>query len=184
VTIVQPNAFVVVEYTLHDESGDVIDGSSADLGGEAIEYVHGYGMLVPGLELGLEGLKAGDTKDIHVTPEQGFGLRDEELVMLVDREDFPPDVAAGDEFIAEADDGEEAVMHVLEVRDDGVVVDGNHPLAGENLKYVVKVTSVRAATAEEIEKAAKELTDAEEQAVHEEPPPEVVQLGAKKNLLN
>jgi FKBP-type peptidyl-prolyl cis-trans isomerase SlyD len=186
VTTVQPNAFVIVAYTLRDSEGDIVDGSDPEMGGEPIEYVHGYGMLVPGLEIGLAGLKIGETKEIHVSPEEGFGLRDEELVMLVDREDFPAEVAEGDEFIAESDEGDEAVMHVVEVRDDGIVVDGNHPLAGESLCYSVTITEVRAATDEEIEKAAQELSEAEDEADPPPPPPEVVSLSGakKKNLLN
>lgn len=180
VETVQPNAFVTVEYTLKDDEGELLDASDPSMGGAPIEYVHGYGMLVPGLELGLLGLRAGDTKEIEVSSEDGFGERDEELVMLVDREDFPAEVHVGDEFVAESSEGEEAVMHVLEVREDGVVVDANHPLAGERLHYSVTVKSIRAATQEEIEKAAAELNEAEEEVNPDPVPQEFVTLGRKE----
>ena len=100
--------------------------------------------------------------------------------MLVDREDFPAEVHVGDEFVAESSEGEEAVMHVLEVREDGVVVDANHPLAGERLHYSVTVKSIRAATQEEIEKAAAELNEAEEEVNPDPVPQELVTLGRKE----
>lgn len=158
---IQPNAHVILEYTLADEDGTLLDSSDGE-DGEPIEYVHGYGMVVPGLEAALVGLKAGDTKDVVVPPEEAFGERDEDLVLEIDRADFPNPaaVAAGDEFIAESPDGEEVAMHVVEVHDGSVVVDANHPLAGCTLRYSVKVREVRAATEEEIAEAAELFEEA------------------------
>lgn len=152
---IQSNAFVVLAYTLKDDKGAVLDSSDVE-DGEPIEYVHGYGMLVPGLEAALVGLKVGEAKKVVVSPEEGFGERDEELLLEVDRSDFPrPEkVKEGDEFIAESPDGEEVPMRVLEVKADSVVVDANHPLAGVTLHYEVKVEEVREATEEELEDAA------------------------------
>ncbi len=180
---IQPNAFVVLEYILRDSDGEVLDRSDGDEG-EPIRYVHGYGMLVPGLESRLPGLVKGDRKDVSVPAAEAFGEHDEELVLEVDRAEFPDPkaVAVGDEFIAETPDGEE-VMHVVEVRDDVVVVDANHPLAGVDLVYSITVRELRAATTEEIEAAARELEDAED-AAHVHGPecghdPSLVQLGKK-----
>jgi FKBP-type peptidyl-prolyl cis-trans isomerase SlyD len=161
-----PNAHVTLDYVLRGPEGDVLDDSGGE-GGEPIDYVHGYGMLVPGLEAALVGLKAGDEKEVVVSPEEGFGTRDEELIMEIDRADFPDPkkVAKGDEFIAESPDGDEVSMRVVEVKPDSVVVDANHPLAGKELKYAVKIRSVRDATAEEIAEAAAEL-DAAHEHVH------------------
>lgn len=157
---IQQNAHVVLEYTLKDGAGELLDASDGD-DGEPIVYVHGYGMLVPGLEAGLEGLAKGTSKSIVVEPELGFGDRDEDLVMEVAREEFPDPkkVAEGDEFIAEAPDGEEVAMRVIEVKDDVVIVDANHPLAGVTLHYAVKVTDVREATADEIAEAEEEASE-------------------------
>jgi FKBP-type peptidyl-prolyl cis-trans isomerase 2 len=115
-----------------------------------------------------------------VPPEEGFGDHDEELVMEIGRDELPDPgaVAVGDELVAESADGEEAVVVVVDVREDSVIVDGNHPLAGEALAYDVVVKSVRRATLEEIAAAAREL-----EAVDgvEDPPPHLVRLGTRKN---
>jgi FKBP-type peptidyl-prolyl cis-trans isomerase SlyD len=160
---IQPNTHVTVDYSLRDDDGELLDASEGD-GGEPIRYVHGYGMLVPGLEAALVGLKAGDEREVVVPAEAGYGERDESLVLEIDREEFPDpkSVAVGDEFTAESPDGDEIAMAVVEVKDDVVVVDANHPLAGMTLHYLIKVVDVRAATDAEIEQAASDLDEAHE----------------------
>jgi FKBP-type peptidyl-prolyl cis-trans isomerase SlyD len=167
--IIQPNAHVILDYVLKDPSGVVLDESTSD-GGEPIIYVHGYGMLVPGLEAGLAGMREGEEKEIVVRAEEGFGERDEDLVVEIDRAEFPePDkVAIGEEFVAESPDGNEAVMRVVEVHSDYVLVDANHPLAGVTLHYAVKVREVREATESELEQAAAEFEEARRLAEEEE----------------
>ena len=157
---IQPNAHVTLEYTLKDDVGNVLDGSALE-DGEPIEYVHGYGMLVPGLEAALVGLKLGEEKKVVVSAEEGFGTHDEELVLEIDRSEFPEELNIGDEFIAESPDGDEVAMRVMEVRRDSVIADANHPLAGMRLHYSVKVTELREASEEEIEEAAREFEEAE-----------------------
>ena len=158
---IQSNARVVLEYTLKDEKGEVLDSSDAE-DGEPITYVHGYGMLVPGLEAALDGLEVGASKDVTVSPEEGFGERDDELVLEIDRSDFPEpkNVKVGDEVVAESPDGDEVPMRVIEVKDDTVVVDANHPLAGVTLRYSVKVKEVAEASEEEIAEAAAGFEEA------------------------
>jgi FKBP-type peptidyl-prolyl cis-trans isomerase SlyD len=190
---IQPNAFVSLDYTLSDEDGDLLDESGGE-DGEPIDYVHGYGMLVPGLEAALVGLEAGDEREIIVSAEEGYGEHDEDLVLEVERSEFPdPEkVTEGDEFMAESPDGDDVPMRVVDVKGDSVVVDANHPLAGLSLHYKVKVLLVRKATEEEIESAARELAEAEE---HEHGPDchhdhddddgtALVQLGHKKTEVN
>src|SRR5262249_27026287 len=158
---IQANSFVTLDYTLRDATGGTLDESRGD-GGEPIRYVHGYGMLVPGLEAELAGLTVGHEKDIVVSAEAGFGGRDEELVLEIDRGEFPEpeNITPGDEFVAESPDGDEVVMRVVELKRDAVVVDANHPLAGQTLHYSVTVREVREATAEEIESAGQAFEDA------------------------
>jgi FKBP-type peptidyl-prolyl cis-trans isomerase SlyD len=160
---IQANKHVVLDYELRADDGDLLDASEGD-GGEPIRYVHGYGMLVPGLEAALTGLRAGDERDIVVPAEAGYGEYDEELVLEIERSEFPEPsaVAVGDEFVAESPEGEEIPMTVVEVKDDAVVVDANHPLAGLTLRYSVKVRDVRDATEREIEEAAAALDEAHE----------------------
>ena len=114
------NSYAVVAYRLSDETGALLEDSEK---GEPITYVHGYGMLVPGLEAGLLGLAAGDSKLIVVSPEQGFGLRDEELVFSIPKSELPStdNIESGDFIVAEDSDGEEADLRV--VSDEGVVAD-------------------------------------------------------------
>jgi FKBP-type peptidyl-prolyl cis-trans isomerase SlyD len=158
---IEPNAHVVLEYELCDESGAVVDASDRE-DGEPIVYVHGYGMIVPGLEAGVAGMKVGDEREVVVPPEAGFGEHDDELVLEVDREDLPrpKEVKTGDEMVAESPDGEEAVMRVVEVKDDSVVLDANHPLAGKTLRYKVKVREIREGTEGEIAEAARGFEEA------------------------
>jgi FKBP-type peptidyl-prolyl cis-trans isomerase SlyD len=188
ISTIEPNRHVTLDYVLKDDEGDILDASDGEEG-EPIEYVHGYGMLVPGLEAALAGMKTGDAKEIVVSAEEGFGERDDELVLEIDRTEFPDPkvVKEGDEFVAESPDGDEVVMRVVEVKDDAVMVDANHPLAGVTLHYSVKVREVREATAEEIEDAASDLDDAHEH-VHgpdcDHEHHDVVTLGKKPDLPN
>jgi FKBP-type peptidyl-prolyl cis-trans isomerase SlyD len=158
---IQSNARVVLEYTLRDEKGEVLDSSDAE-DGEPIVYVHGYGMLVPGLEAALVGLEQGASKDVTVDPAEGFGDRDDDLVLEIDKTDFPDpnNVTIGDDIVAESPDGEEVPMRVVEVKDETVVVDANHPLAGVTLRYSVKVKEVAAASEDEIAEAAAGFEEA------------------------
>lgn len=179
---IQPNAWVLLDYTLRDADGTMIEASSEG-DGEPLAYVHGYGMIVPGLEEALVGLKKGDHKRVVVPPAAAFGDHDEELVIEVDRGDLPrPDeVCAGDELVAEDEDGDETAMRVLEVREDSVVLDANHPLAGKELHYEVTVRDVREATMSEIAEVARAF---EEAGYGDDPEPQpeggaLVQLGRR-----
>jgi len=186
---IQPNAFVSLDYSLRDKDGTLLDASDGE-DGEPIGYVHGYGMLVPGLEAALVGLKTGDEREFVVSAEDGYGEHDDELMLSVPRAQFPdPDkIELGDEFLAEAPDGDELPMRVVEITDSLVTVDANHPLAGLALHYKVKILLVRAAIRDEIETAARELAEAEEHVHgpdcdHDDDEP-LVEIGTKKPLVN
>jgi FKBP-type peptidyl-prolyl cis-trans isomerase SlyD len=168
---VQSNSHVTVEYSLRDDDGELLDASDVE-GGSPIEYVHGYGQLVPGLETALAGLHPGDEREVVVPASAGYGERDEELMMEVDKSELPDPakVAVGDELVAESDDGDEIAMQVVELKTDVVVVDANHPLAGMTLHYKVKIVAVRDATEEEIEQAAAEHEEAHDGDEHEHGP--------------
>ena len=162
------NSYAVVAYRLSDETGALLEDSEK---GEPITYVHGYGMLVPGLEAGLLGLAAGDSKLIVVSPEQGFGLRDEELVFSIPKSELPStdNIESGDFIVAEDSDGEEADLRVVSVESDHVVVDGNHELAGKTLHFAVVVESVRVATEEEVAAASNALLEEDGEGVKAHP---------------
>ncbi|MFO0755703.1 MAG: peptidylprolyl isomerase [Byssovorax sp.] len=157
------DTFVTLSYTLFDEQGEAVDRATAE---EPLSYVHGYAQIVPGLEKRLEGLKAGDKKTFTIEPDEAFGERDDDGVLQVDKTDFPDagEVVTGDEFMAQGPDGEPIAMRVIEVRDDSFIVDTNHPLAGQKVRFEVEVASVRAATDEEIAEAEADLEERADEA--------------------
>ncbi len=156
-----PDTFVTLSYVLLDEQGKTVDSTS-----EPLTYVHGYAQIVPGLERALLGLKNGDKQSILVEADEAFGVHDEAGIFQVDKEDFPnsDSVVKGDEFLAQGPNGEPMTMRVVEVLKDAFVVDTNHPLAGQRVRFEVEVGDVRAASDEEIEDAQSEL----ESWIHDE----------------
>ncbi len=138
---------VTLDYTVFDESGDVLDTTE---GREPLVYLHGAGFLVPGLEKALYDRSIGDSFELDVNAADAYGEYDEDLVQSVPGELFDGmEVSEGDTFVADTDDGHRPVT-VVEVSEEFVKVDANHPLAGVNLRFSVAVRDVRAATAEEI----------------------------------
>lgn len=143
------NTVVILDYTVTNPEGDLIDSSSET--GEPLTYLHGNGDIVPGLEQALTGRRVGDNFQITVPPEDGYGERYDELVQVVSRDQFVgiDNMEIGMQFQTEAD-GEVHVVTVTGLEGDEVIVDANHPLAGETLVFDVTVLEVRPATAEEI----------------------------------
>ena len=107
--------------------------------------------MIPGLEKELEGKVAGDKLDVKIQPEEGYGVRNEELLQSVPREHFQnaPKIEVGMQFQAQSQQGP-ILVTVMEVNADHVVVDGNHPLAGVELNFKVEIKEVREASEEEI----------------------------------
>jgi len=143
------NSVVTIHYTLKDDAGEIIDSSRE---GDPIAYLHGHGNLVPGLERELEGKTTGDKVNVSVTPEQGYGEYDKQLVQQVPRRALQgiPNVRVGMRLQAQTPQGPRAVV-VTRLVGDMVTIDGNHPLAGKNLNFDVDITDVRDATEEELE---------------------------------
>ncbi len=139
---------VWMSFTLRDDDGLVLDSSE---GREPLAYLHGHHNIVPGLEKALEGQAVGASLIAKVAAEEGFGPRDGDPVE-VPREAFPPDadIHVGAAFHAQDDNGEVGVLWVVDVSDNIVVVDRNHPLAGVNLNFDVEILGVRDATADEL----------------------------------
>lgn len=155
-TQIGPDTFVTLAYTLYDEDGDVLDSSDEDA---PLSYLHGYGQIVPGLERAIEGMVRGNERSVVVPPEDGYGEYDPDAVLELDRSDFPAEgeVSVGDQFLADSDDGETVPMTILEVKADAYIVDTNHPLAGETLRFEVTVLDVRPATDGELAEAEHAL---------------------------
>ena len=141
---------VSIHYTLKDDDGRVLDSSA---GGEPIDYLHGAGNIVPGLESELAGKGIGTRCQVRVAPGEGYGEHDPEMIHRFPKSAFPDGIEfePGMQFGAETEDGEVRPVWVREVGDEEVTVDFNHPLAGETLHFDVTIAAVREATTEEID---------------------------------
>jgi FKBP-type peptidyl-prolyl cis-trans isomerase SlyD len=138
------NAVVSFHYTLNDAEGNVLDTSD---GREAFAYIHGMGMIVPGLEEQLEGKASGTKVKAEVPPAQGYGDVDPQLLQKVPLDRFGgQNVEAGMQFQTP----DNHVWNVMEVTESDVLINGNHPLAGVTLHFNVEITDVRMATEEEL----------------------------------
>jgi len=146
---IEQNSVVTLHYTLKDNDGKVIDQSDDG----SFLYLHGAMNIIPGLENALLGKSAGDELSVKIAPEEGYGVKEESRIQEVPKEMFESneEIKAGVQFHAQGPDGNAVVVTVTEVKDDVVVVDGNHALAGVDLNFEVKVVDVRAASEEEIE---------------------------------
>lgn len=140
---------VYFHYTLTDQTGEVLDSSTGD---EPLAYIHGQGNIIPGLERALLGQTVGASLKVVVEPKDGYGEHDSNLVQSAPRSAFRgvDDIQPGMEFQTQGGDGPMRVK-VLEVSDDEILLDGNHPMAGMTLHFDVEITEVRDATPEEMD---------------------------------
>ena len=141
-----------------EEDAAVVD-STADR--EPLVYLHGYGNVMPGLERALTGRQSGDSLSVIIPPHDAYGDWREEYLRLVPHASLShvPDLEVGLQLFAEGVEGGSDLLTIVEIRDDGVVVDGNHPLAGRTLRVDVAVESVREATDVELSRGAPESED-------------------------
>jgi FKBP-type peptidyl-prolyl cis-trans isomerase SlyD len=141
------NTVVSLSYVLYDADGGLIEKAQAPL-----VYLHGgYSGIFPLVEQALEGKAVGDICQVRLTPEDAFGEYDAERVRVEVRDRFPAEVAVGMQFQGESPaQGEVMIYTVTDIADGKVVVDGNHPLAGQTLNFECTVADVRAATQEEL----------------------------------
>ncbi|NND82158.1 MAG: peptidylprolyl isomerase [Gammaproteobacteria bacterium] len=147
---IKQNSVVTIHYELKNTEGEVLDSSK---GQDPLVYLHGANNIIVGLEEQLEGKQVGDELTAHIAPEKGYGMPVEALIQEVPKEAFGAEVdkvEVGMRFQAETEQGPVPVV-VTAVENDTVTVDGNHPLAGQDLHFEVSVTEVRDASAEEVE---------------------------------
>ena len=140
---------VCIDYTIRLASGKTVETS---VGQEPLTYIHGRRQIVPGVERAVEGLEAGSLLETVVAPADAYGERDPQGVFVVPRSAFPAgeDVGAGMMFSAARPDGKHVTFRVLQAEEDLVLVDTNHPLAGETLYISIRIHTVRCATLDEI----------------------------------
>lgn len=141
---------VGLEYTLRLDNGQVVDHSE---GRGPLQFLQGHGHIIPGLEKELYGMGLGEEKQIVVSPEEGYGQRTPDAVQELPRSAFPQDAEIEPGMAVQLVDqaGQPHMAFVEEVRDDAVLLDLNHPLAGETLHFEVEVATLRQATEEELE---------------------------------
>ncbi len=139
---------VRMNYTLRDESGTTIETSR---GREPLTYLHGSGSLIPGLEKVLDGSEAGLKTIVTVLSQDAYGHKDPQAVIRAERSDFPEGLTLepGVEVQADTPDGPITFM-VVSLEGDEVVLDANHPLAGQTLNFDIEVLEVREATKDEL----------------------------------
>lgn len=150
---VENNKIVSLHYIMKNEAGDVLQENMEHM---PEEYLHGHGNILPELERLLEGLETGQEMEVVIPPEHAYGPKELSLIFDVSHEDLedPSSINEGDPI--QLFDGTEAV--VIEKHDDHLVVDANHPLAGQTLYYTIKVAGVRDATEAELSEGQPVVT--------------------------
>lgn len=144
---IEKDTVVTLRYRVAEPSGKLIEESRTPM-----VYLHGgYDNTLPKIEAALDGKEPGAEVSLALAPEDAFGQRDETLKRTISKKDFPPGVKVGGQLEGRTDDGQPHVFHVMKIKGDQVLLDGNHPLAGKELRFNLKVTGVRQATQEEIQ---------------------------------
>ena len=132
---------VKVHYTGSFEDGTVFDSSRGE---DPLEFTIGAGQVIAGFEDAIVGMNEGDRKREHIEPERGYGDRHEELVFSVSRTSIPPgnDVEVGDMLQVGFPDGRTADVQVMDIGDDTLTLDANHPLAGKPLVFDLELMKI------------------------------------------
>jgi FKBP-type peptidyl-prolyl cis-trans isomerase 2 len=138
--LIENGSSVSIEYTLKLDDGTAVD---TNVGKDPLTYKQGAGQILPALEAALAGHCVGDTKAVRLTAEQGYGAIDPEAYREVDLEVVPEGSrGVGSEMIARNPEGQETPIRVHEVREQSIVLDFNHPLAGQALNFDIKVVAI------------------------------------------
>jgi FKBP-type peptidyl-prolyl cis-trans isomerase SlyD len=147
--LVQDGQIVAMDYTLHVD-GEVLDSSE---GHDPLEFLQGAGNIIPGLESKLYGMTIGESKKVTVAPAEGYGELDPNALVNVPRSQIPTGIPLeiGTEIQVTDQDGHVMVARIDRVEDESVRLDFNHPLAGKELHFDVKIVGLREPTDEELE---------------------------------
>jgi FKBP-type peptidyl-prolyl cis-trans isomerase SlyD len=145
---INPHKVITLQYSLHNDQGI----SVREAAGTPVKYLHGSGMLFPKLEQALEQHTVGDIVTVRLLPDDAFGKRDIDLLHQVPLDRFPhgENIVVGGKVVGQSEDGEEVNFAVVEIKDDMVYLDGNHPLAGQTLIFEVEVQGIRDAADDEL----------------------------------
>jgi FKBP-type peptidyl-prolyl cis-trans isomerase 2 len=139
---VKENNTVKVHYTGKLSDGQVFDSSE---GKEPLEFTLGQGRLIPGFEKGLMDMKLNEKKTVTIAKEEAYGEVNQDLIQEVQKSELPqeitPEVGMG--LVSKSSDGQEMNLQVIEVREESIVLDGNHPLAGKDLTFDLEVVEIK-----------------------------------------
>jgi FKBP-type peptidyl-prolyl cis-trans isomerase SlyD len=154
---IEPGKIVTLDFTITNTNGRVLDTSK---GAEPLVFMHGTGVLVRGLEDALLGKSPGDFLHITLPPERAYGIRHNELLKAVPRADFAsfPNIIPGMQFEAQDSKGFTVLCTIRAVTPESIILDSNHPLAGQTLDFDVTVLDVREASPQEAADARREIS--------------------------
>ena len=141
------NTVVMMTYELKDAEGTILESNE-----DAVAYLHGgYDNIFPKVEEAMHGKKIGDIIELGLEPSDAFGEYDAELVQIEPKNAFPEaELKIGMQFEGDDSSGEVIVYSVTDITDDKVVVDGNHPWAGQKVIFKAEIKDVRLANEEEV----------------------------------
>ncbi|MEO5343676.1 MAG: peptidylprolyl isomerase [Gammaproteobacteria bacterium SHHR-1] len=132
---------VKIHYTGTLDDGTTFDSSE---GREPLEFTLGSGQVIAGFDSAVEGMCLGESKQVSIPPAQAYGERSEEMMQEVPREALPDDIepTEGMPLQAQTPDGQLINLRVAEVNEETLVLDGNHPLAGQNLNFAIELVAL------------------------------------------
>ena len=144
---IEKDTVVTLKYKVSDAQGKLLEAAA-----EPMAYLHGgYENTLPKIEEALDGQDKGYQTTLVLSASDAFGERDESLLQTMPKKDFPPGVKVGGQLRGRTSDGREAIFNVVKIKGDTVILDGNHPWAGQTLRFQLNVIDVRAAIQEEID---------------------------------
>ncbi len=125
-------------------TGRLSDGTTFDSteDGDPFEFEVGSDDVVTGISRAILGMKAGEKKQVTLSPDEAYGDRDEDLVQTIAIDELPDDVEVGDELTATDEEDEEMVVRVCEINETEAIIDGNHPLCGETLILDIELVEI------------------------------------------
>lgn len=139
---VKENDTVKIHYTGKLENGEVFDSSE---GREPLEFTLGQGQIIPGLEKGLMDMKENDKRTLNIPSGEAYGDHREEMLQEVPKDQLPPEIKpeVGMGLVSQSPDGQKMQLTVAEVKEQSIVVDANHPLAGKDLVFDVELLEIK-----------------------------------------
>ena len=140
-SIAKKDNVVKVHYTGKLDSGQVFDTSKDR---EPLQFKIGEGKLIPGFENGVVGMKLQETKTIKIPSAEAYGEKKPELMIEVKKQQLPDNLTPeiGMELVSKRQDGQEQIVKIAEIKDQSVVIDANHPLAGEDLTFEIELVEI------------------------------------------